>query len=122
MASILIVDDEPQVRNLLRRILERSGYTVIEAVNGIEAVNLYKAQKPDLVITDIVMPDKEGIESIIELRRLNNDIKIIAISGGGRVGPDGYLQLAKKLGARFTFEKPIEKAALLHAIDQALQE
>jgi CheY-like chemotaxis protein len=122
MATILVVDDERQVRTLLRRILETSGYTVIEASNGMEAINLYKAQKPDLVITDMVMPEKEGVESIIELKRFDRDIKIIAISGGGRMGPEEYLHLANKLGARFTFEKPFEVADLLHAVDQMLQE
>lgn len=120
MAQILIIDDEPQIRSMLRQMLEREGYSVLDAANGREALR-HLAQNPvDLVITDLIMPDMEGIETIRNLKQAHPGIDIIAISGGGRIGPDTYLELARKLGARFTFTKPIGRSELVTAVRSIL--
>ena len=120
MATVLIADDDQRVRELLKRMLETAGYETITASNGNEALKLYQAKKPDLLIIDIVMPEKEGIETIIELRNINPDVSIIAISGGGTVGPETYLGIAEKLGAKETIEKPIVKDELISKVSKVL--
>jgi CheY-like chemotaxis protein len=122
MSSILVVDDEPKIRKLFHRILEDFGRTILEAADGQEAVKTYAEHKPALVITDIVMPNKEGIETIINLKRINPDIKIIAMSGGGRVGAESYLAIAKRLGAAYTLEKPIDQGKLKAMVKDLLAE
>ena len=116
MARILIIDDDDQFRRMLRNMLERAGHEVGEAPDGNVGIRFYRENHSDLVITDLIMPEKEGLETIQELRRDFQDIKIIAISGGGQFGPENYLYLAKKLGAHRTFTKPIEREALLGAV------
>lgn len=116
MSHILIIDDEPQIRRMLRRMLESEGYTVTEAADGAEGIKHYHTNPADLIITDLIMPNKEGIETIAELRKKNPGIKIIAMSGGGKREPEGYLNMAKLLGASKTFEKPFKKEELLKAI------
>ena len=120
MSSILIIDDDPQILKMLRQILEREGYEVTEASNGKQGVRLYRKNPADLVITDIIMPEKEGIEIIIELKRDYPDVKIIAISGGGRINPEDYLDIAKKLGAHRIFSKPVERKELLNAVRELI--
>jgi YesN/AraC family two-component response regulator len=120
MSSILIIDDDAQILKMLRQILEREKYHVTEASNGKQGLRLYRENPADLVITDIIMPEKEGIEIIIELKRDYPDVKIIAISGGGRINPDDYLDIAKKLGANRIFAKPVERKELLHAVRELL--
>jgi CheY-like chemotaxis protein len=121
MAHILIIDDDDQFRTMLRHLLERNGYEVTEASGGKEGIKLYRESPADLIITDLIMPDKDGIETIQELKKDFPDIKIIAISGGGRLGPQDYLNLAKMLGARLTLTKPIELPELLKAIEELLE-
>ncbi|MBU0730827.1 MAG: response regulator [Proteobacteria bacterium] len=121
MARILIADDDVQVRTMLREMLERAGYEVDEAADGAKAMKLFRENPYDLVITDIIMPEKEGIETIMELRRDYPNLTIFAISGGGRVGPDNYLKLAQKIGARKTFTKPFDRTELLGAVAEALK-
>lgn len=118
MASVLIVDDEESVRRVLRRILERAGYKTFEAKNGREAIELYKAQKPDVTITDIIMPDVEGIETIRELRKQFDAKNIIAISGGSRKNTFDYLAMAERLGATLVLRKPIDPRSLIIAVEQ----
>jgi DNA-binding NtrC family response regulator len=120
MARILVIDDDIQICEMLSQMLQKEGFEVAYAENGIKAGRIYRAILVDLVITDIIMPDKEGLETIVELRRDFPDIKIIAISGGGRVGPEPYLKMAKSMGAMFTFVKPIDRGELLDAIQKAL--
>jgi len=122
MVRILVVDDDKEVRGMLRQMLERAGYEVVDAPDGNVALKLYREQPTDLVITDLIMPDKEGIETIMELRRDFPDVKIIAISGGGRVGPRDYLRMAKMLGAQRIFTKPLDRLELLNAIEELLNE
>jgi YesN/AraC family two-component response regulator len=116
MSKILVVDDDQQIRNMLRITLERENYQVIEACDGFEAAAAYRAQPIDLVITDIVMPDKEGIELIMELKGIAPDVRIIAISGGGRINPEDYLKWARRFGVEHTFSKPVDRQKLLDAV------
>jgi len=121
MPNILIIDDDNQFRTMLRKMVERNGYEVIEASDGKEGIELYRKNPTDLIITDLIMPEKDGIETIQELKKDFPDIKIIAISGGGRLGPQDYLHLAKMLGAQRTLTKPIELDELLKAIEELLK-
>ena len=123
MARILIIDDDDQFRTMLRKMLEKAGYNDIEeAGNGSIGMKLFRQNPFDVVITDIIMPDKEGIEMITELRRDYPQIKIIAMSGGGRVGPHGYLEMAKYLGAGRTLTKPFKQSDLIDAVQELLNE
>ena len=115
MANILVIDDEVDIRGFLRIALERDGHAVTEAGDGAAGTRILAAQPIDLVITDIIMPNKEGIETIIEARRDNPGLRIIAISGGGRGGAD-YLKVAERLGADRTFAKPLSPTALVEAV------
>ncbi|MCZ6677490.1 MAG: response regulator [Candidatus Poribacteria bacterium] len=120
MARILVIDDDDQVRGMLRQMLERAGYEVIEAPDGEEGMRLYREAPSDLVIMDLIMPEKEGIESIAVLRRDFPDVKIIAISGDGHIGPDDYLHVAEMLGARRTFAKPLDWKAVLQSVREII--
>lgn len=122
MGRVMIVEDDTAVRNLLREILERAGHEVLDAANGKEAVALFKLSPADLIITNILMPEQEGLETIQELRREDPDLKIIAISGGGQIGPADYLEVARRFGAARTFSKPFDRKALLQAVDELLAE
>ena len=86
MSRILIIDDERAIRSMIRQTLDRTGHEVEEASNGVEGMNVYRAKPADLIITDLVMPDQEGLETIMQLRREYTDARIVAISGGGRGG------------------------------------
>lgn len=120
MKKILIIDDETSFRKILKKLLEKNSYKVIDAQNGNQGIKLFKELSPDLIITDLVMPEKEGLETIKEIRGLNPDIKIIAMSGGG-VGEAGlYLNMAKKFGAQYSFAKPIDNEELLLAVKNLL--
>jgi CheY-like chemotaxis protein len=118
----MVVEDDSAVKELLREILERAGHEVTAAGNGKEAMALYKKSPADLIITNILMPEKEGLETIQELRRENPDIKIIAISGGGQIGPADYLEVARRFGATRTFSKPFDRKELLRAVEELLDE
>ncbi len=118
MKKILIIDDEAPIRKMLKKLLEKNDYHVLEADNGKMGIDSYTKNKPDLIITDLIMPEKEGLESIRELKKLNPDIKIIAISGGGITDPKMYLNLASKFGAVRTFSKPIDNKILLATIKE----
>ena len=114
---VLIVDDAIFMRTMLRNIFVESGFEVIgEAGNGNDAVEKYRALMPDLTTLDIVMPEKEGIETIQELRQKSASVKIIAISGGGRISPEEYLDWAKRFGVHRTFTKPIDRDELLRTV------
>ena len=122
MAKILVLDDEPSILLMIRKMLEKAGHEVDVALNGKDGMQLFEKNKPDLVISDIIMPEKEGLETIFELRRMYPDLKIIAISGGGRIGPDGYLPGAKLLGANMVFQKPIDQKEFVNAVNQLVGE
>lgn len=120
MATILIIDDDVQLNAMLKQFLERQGYSVITASDGNEGIELFHKHKPDLIITDLIMPVKEGIETIAELAKESPGTKIIAISGGGRLKPDSYLTLAETFGAIRSFTKPIDREKLLVAVADLL--
>jgi two-component system response regulator (stage 0 sporulation protein F) len=104
MATILVIDDEEPIRALLRAVLEEDSHHVLEASNGHHGLELYREQLPDLIITDIVMPEMNGLEMMVELTRRFLDVKVIAMSGGPE--SEGALNVAKLLGARQTLRKP----------------
>jgi DNA-binding response OmpR family regulator len=120
MACILIVDDEPDVRATLCGMLERRGHWVIEATDGTGALKRFAEHQPDLMIIDLMMPVREGIETIRELRARGVKTPIIAMSGGGRVGSNLVLRAASMLGADRELEKPIRVAELLAAVEGCL--
>jgi DNA-binding response OmpR family regulator len=122
MPLILVIDDDDQIRDMLREMLERAGYEVVLAADGDEGLRLFRERRADLVITDVVMPNKEGIEMIMELRVEFPKVKIIAISGGGRLGPETYLDLAEGFGAMRVFSKPFRLNELLAAVRELLGE
>lgn len=122
MATILLVEDDEGVRDILHKTLVAAGHDVEDAVNGNLAIAAYRRQPRDLVITDLVMPEKDGLETIMELRRLNPAVKIIAISGGGRTLGLGqlYLDTARTFGAGRILAKPFSSTALLTAVSEVL--
>jgi DNA-binding NtrC family response regulator len=119
MARILAIDDDEAIRTLLRDVLTREGHEVLLARNGVEALKAFTADPCELVITDIIMPDKEGIETIVELRRHDPQVPIIALSGAGTGGFD-YLRFAKKLGATHTLAKPVRISDLRQIVAECL--
>ncbi len=122
MARILVIDDENDVRGTIRAILEQTGYEVVEASNGYEGIKLYQREPVDLVITDLFMPEKEGIETIMELRRHSPNVKIIAISGGSQRWNLKCLPVAKKLGAVRTVAKPFGMDEILRVVKEELED
>ena len=124
MHKILVIDDNEDFRHTLIDLLELEGYEVIGAADGIEGVNLYRQNPVELVITDLIMPNKEGIETIQELCRDYPDVKIIAISGGGRScsDPGLFLCAAKDLGSMKSFQKPLDIKTFLNAVRKILHD
>jgi DNA-binding NtrC family response regulator len=120
--QILIIEDDSAVRELILQTLSRAGYQVIGAEDGQQGLNLFRANNPDLVITDIVMPQKEGLQTIIELKQEAPGVKVIAMSGGGRHCNVDYLKLARKFGARRTVSKPFMRDEMLAAVREVLAE
>jgi DNA-binding NtrC family response regulator len=116
---ILVIDDDPGIRLVLRKTLERAGYEVHEAADGEAGLKQFRDVKPDLVITDIIMPEREGVETIVALRQQSPATPIVAISGGGGGGAD-YLTMAKKLGAARALQKPFSVATALRVVDELL--
>ena len=120
MARILIVEDDEMVRFTLREILESVGHNVTETENGLEVNALHLATPFDLIITDIVMPEKEGLETIRDLKKKDPNVPIIAISGGGRFKTDAYTRIAGELGADHALKKPFDDEQLLKLVDTCL--
>lgn len=121
MATILVIDDEAQLRKLIVRILEKENHRVIAARNGIEGIKYFQEQHIDLVITDILMPEKDGIEVIREIKKSNPEVDVVAISGGGQLGADQYLKMANKLGAQYTLLKPFQRNDLINIVNHLLE-
>jgi len=120
MARILVIDDEEPIRRLLARALVGEGHEVIEAKDGREALQLHLATPAELVITDIIMPEQDGLEVIMALKRKAPGIKIIAMSGGGRFGQTEALHMAEPLGAFATLRKPFALGTMLETVNLAL--
>jgi len=121
MAKILVIDDEQQAREMMKEMLAREGHEVVVAAEGSEGIRIFREQKPDLVVTDLIMPKKEGIETIMELKSIIPGIKIIAVSGGGRYDPKDSLKMAKDLGADLVFKKPFERKVFIAAVKELLK-
>jgi DNA-binding response OmpR family regulator len=122
MARILLIDDDDSVRTILRQTLAYFGHAVIEARNGREGLELFRHANADLVITDIVMPEKEGLEVLMELRQKQPAVRIIAMSGGGRGMAADYLRTAKLMGAAKVLTKPFSNEVLMAAINELLSD
>jgi YesN/AraC family two-component response regulator len=122
MATILIIEDDPLVCELIEEILTDAGHrTILTAEDGVIGMEVARTRNPDLVITDIVMPNKDGVTVIRELKELNPKIKTIAISGGGFNTPQYYLKIADQLGAGRVIRKPVDEEDLLAAIDTVMK-
>lgn len=122
MKKILIIDDEDVIRKFLRLFFEKNGYEVVEAANGAQGVKIFKEQGADLIITDLVMPEQEGLETIRTIVKQYPGTKIIAMSGGGVIDPETYLKMAKGFGAKHVFSKPFDKDLLLEKVRELIQE
>lgn len=114
--KILVIDDDELMRLTIKGALKKWGYAVSEAENGNIGVAMYKAERPDAVITDLLMPDKEGLETISDIRALDPNAKIIAMSGGGSAKNMAFLQLAQKMGAGQILSKPVKPDELIKAV------
>jgi CheY-like chemotaxis protein len=115
--SILLIDDEPALRDILSRVLTEAGHLVTGAANGKEASKALAGAAFDLVVTDVIMPEKDGMQMISEVRKKFPEVRIVAMSGGGHVSRDQYLKIAKGLGAHAVLEKPFSNQQLLATID-----
>lgn len=115
--KILVIDDDEVIRITFRSALQRAGCIVLEAKNGNEGLATYRAERPTIVITDMLMPEKEGLETILMIRAFDPDAKIIAMSGGGSTKNMSFLELAKKVGANQILGKPVKPDQLLAAIN-----
>ena len=120
MPGILIVEDENDLREMLKVSLARKRFTVLEAENGKDAIIHFKPAVTDLVITDLIMPEEDGLKVIMRLREIKPSLKIIAISGGGKAGPASYLNLAKALGADAVYSKPFSVNEMIRKIEELL--
>jgi len=118
---ILLVDDDINIRLLLRLTLEEEGYEAVEARDGEEALARFKESAFDLVIADMVMPHKDGITMLLEIRNMNPKVPFIAISGGAYLGSDHYLEIARLVGVEKTFPKPVDRKALVAAIAELIE-
>lgn len=118
MSKILVIDDESQVRRAICLMLSRAGFVAIEAADGAEGLRLAQSENPDAVITDILMPNKEGIETVRDLRRAKPGLPILVISG--HAGSALYMEMARLLGAHAALAKPFRAADLLAAVRRLL--
>lgn len=117
---VLIIDDDEQIRVLLEQMMHWAGFEVMVAENGKVAMQLQREDPADLVITDLIMPEQEGLETISRLKKDYPGIKIIAISGGGRIGPEAYLPAALELGADRVFSKPFDVQEIVDTVREML--
>ena len=120
MKKILIVDDEPAIRSMLSVVLATDDRKFVEATNGTEAQEILETSEFDLVISDVIMPDCDGIELVMAIRLKLPNVPVIIMSGGGRVQASHYLKLAKKLGAAKVFEKPFDTVDLRATVSTLL--
>jgi CheY-like chemotaxis protein len=120
VARILVIDDDADVRRALRRILETEGYEVLEAANGKEGVRLFGESPCDAVITDLYMPEKEGLETIRELRQTHPELKILVITGAAPGSVFDLRQHATMLGANRALSKPFSRGEVLQALAEVL--
>ncbi len=119
--KILVIDDDPSIREMLTEVLVDEGYSVDAASDGVEALRMIKSSQPQLIVTDIIMPEQDGVGVMLQLSKEHPDIKIIAISGGGRISPESYLYMAEKFGAIKTFTKPFDINDFVDAVKTLLK-
>ncbi|HEY0600320.1 response regulator [Brevundimonas sp.] len=122
MAVIVVVDDDPTIQMIAAELLRQGDHAVVAAADGEEALRILAAMNVDLVVMDMLMPNKDGIETIIEARRLYPDLRILAISSGGRVGVGDLLRMARLFGADDTYVKPLRLDTFAATIDRMLLE
>lgn len=120
MATILIIDDNEKILYLFKRFLESHGHVISCAINGCEGLRMLESSSPELVITDIIMPETDGLEVVMAIKKMAVDIPVIAVSGGTHAMPADFLMIAKKFGARKVLYKPVELHKLLHAVNEVL--
>jgi CheY-like chemotaxis protein len=120
MATILIIDDDPQICNLLQQVLEKEGHAVHSAFNGIEGISLYRQHHPELILLDILMPEKEGLETLLDLRREFPNVMAIAMSAGSERTKINLLELAQQLGAQYRLTKPFQLQTVIELVNTAL--
>ena len=120
MTKILVIDDDALVRTTLEYLLRDAGYEIATAEDGVRGMAMFRSEQPDLVITDIIMPEQEGIQTINEMRKAKPDAKIIAISGSGRIGNVDFLKMARSLGAMDIVSKPFNADELLTIVENCL--
>ncbi|GAB6906143.1 Response regulator receiver protein [Desulfosarcina cetonica] len=120
MKTVLIVDDDEQLRKILAKMLKQAGLKAIEARNGTECISLYKTKSPDLVVMDIIMPEKDGLSTIKAIKEIDNQAKVLAMSGGLVMTPEVYLDEAKNIGADSLISKPIDRRFLMETIENLL--
>ena len=120
MATILVIDDDTQMRRMMNRVLSQAGHTVHEAANGRLGIDSFRTHHPSVVVTDILMPEQEGIETIRQMREIAPKLPILAISGGGRGVPLDYLRMAQRLGATEVLAKPFEAEELVEVVARCL--
>jgi DNA-binding NtrC family response regulator len=120
MKKILLVDDEEAIRSMLRKILDQEGRSFLEASDGLKAQGILRGEPCDLVVSDVIMPDCDGIELVMAIRRNHPNLPVIVMSGGGRANTERYLTLAEKLGSMRIFEKPFNASKLRIVVDELL--
>ena len=120
MPGVLIIEDDNELREMLKLSLARKRYIIQEAENGKDAINHFKPAVTDLVITDLIMPEEDGLKVIMKLKEIKPSVKIIAISGGGKAAPGSYLNLAKALGADAIYSKPFSVSTMIGKIEELL--
>jgi two-component system chemotaxis response regulator CheY len=120
MTKILVIDDDVAVRETIVQILEDGGYRVVSAEDGKRGMIAFRDEHPDLTVTDLLMPQQGGIQTICEIRHTKPDAKIIAVSGGGRATDNDLLHLAKQFGASDTIAKPFDPDELLSLVEECL--
>jgi DNA-binding response OmpR family regulator len=119
--TVLVVDDDVMVLQAVVILLEDRGFNVLAAVDGVQGLREYRTHRPDVILTDIIMPQKEGISLIRDLRREFPEAKIVAMSGGGRMGNSDYITIAKTLGADAGLNKPFDEDELIATICELLR-
>jgi len=122
MARILVIDDELSILEVLRKILQFEGYDVVTAANGEDGLELFRQTPCDLVITDMVMPEKDGLQTILDLRKEKPDLPVIAMSGGGTISKERYLVVAGYLDRVVTLAKPFSVESIIEAVVRLLSE
>ena len=121
LPTVLVVEDDVAVRQACAIMLEDHGFRVVTAVDGVDGLRKFRQINPDVVLTDIIMPEKEGVGLIMELRRETPEVKIVVMSGGGRMGNMDFIKIATMLGANIGLYKPFDDLQLVDAIRALLE-